>query len=197
MQLPTYSCEAASMDQFIKFWANQMSAKEREGEKLYLSHIGKPLTSENLKALFEWKNKMILSGRKLETVKVNFIDRLKELRNLPHTTEPKAFLDQFKEGGVIWRIFLLHCWSKAKRPIYDQHVHRAMTFICAKQREEIAEWKDQKKIIDTYAERYIPFFEKFSAHPYRKVDQALWFFGRFLKTTRFPDVLSRGYGRSD
>jgi len=54
--------------------------------------------------------------------------------------------------------FLLHCWSHAhgsrKYPIYDQHVHRAMTFICKGEREEIENWNDKKKV-DAYLTKYL------------------------------------------
>src|SRR5260370_10886615 len=143
MRLPVYSRESASTAKFIEFWARQVSADDIEkDERLYVSHIGNALTRKRLEALFEWKNQMRLSDKKRRSVEKNYIARLKELQQLPLTTDPCIFLKKFKDGGAIWRIFLLHCWSRSKYPIYDQHVYRAMTFICGKPREEIAGWSD-------------------------------------------------------
>lgn len=195
LQLPVYSREPSSTAEFIAFWANQVSANDIEqDEKLYTPHVRKPLTREGLEALYQWKNRMRLSDKKRRLVETNYIAHLEKLRQLPPTTDPAAFLEIFK-GGAIWRIFLLHCWSLAKYPIYDQHVHRAMTFIRGMPREEIAGWSDRKKI-NAYLGEYVPFFDSFGAHGPRMVDRALWVLGRFIKTTQFPDVLSQGYGRS-
>jgi hypothetical protein len=183
-QFPIYSREYATTTKFINFWASQWSAKDKEqDEKRYTPYIGKPLTRENLLALFEWKNQMPLAQGKRRRVE-SFISRLKELEELPRQTSPKDFLETFKEGGAIWRIFLLHCWSGSKYPIYDQHVHRAMSFICGNQREEIGGWSDQEKI-DAYLDGYIPFFNRFSVPNPQKVDQALLVFGRFIKNFQF------------
>jgi hypothetical protein len=114
----------------------------------------------------------------------SFIGCLEELQALRPQTEPKVFLEMFKNVAAIWRIFLLHCWSKSKCPIYDQHVHRAMTFICKNQREEIGEWGDQRKI-GAYLHRYIPFFARFDEPNSQRVDQALMVFGRFVKARQF------------
>jgi hypothetical protein len=196
MQLPVYSRNSTSESDFIAFWANQVSANGIEqDEKQYTPHIGKPLTRESLEALFRWKNQMRLSDKKRQSIETNYIGRLDELQKLSPDTEPDAFLKKFSKGGAIWRIFLLHCWSRAKYPIYDQHVHRAMTFIRKEPPQEIAGWSDRKKI-DAYREEYVPFFDSFSEHGPRKVDRALWILGRFIKSTQFPDALDQGYGRS-
>jgi hypothetical protein len=196
MQLPIYSREwAPTTAKFIEFWASQWSAKDKaQDEQQYTPHIGKPLTRDSLRTLFQWKNQMPLAAKKRRTVE-SFIDRIKELEQLPCTTDPKTFLEKFKEGGAIWRIFLLHCWSASKYPIYDQHVHRAMIFICERRREDIGGWDDQEKI-KAYLDKYIPFFKRFSAHKPQEVDRALMAMGRFIKNSQFPDVLALGEGRS-
>jgi hypothetical protein len=182
---------------FIAFWADQVSANGiKQDEKLYTPHIRKPLTRKGLEALYQWKNQMRLSDKKRQSVETNYIAHLERLQKLPPETEAGDFLlREFPEGGAIWRIFLLHCWSSAKYPIYDQHVHRAMTFIKERPPEEIAGWSDRKKI-NAYREEYVPFFDSFGFHGHRKVDRALMVLGRFIKSTQFPDVLAQGYGRS-
>jgi hypothetical protein len=194
IHLPIYSRQSASTDDFIKFWANQVSPSEVEKDNaLYMPHINKRLTPESLEALFKWKNQMRLSEKKRRSLEENYIAHLATLQRLQSTTTAESFLDTFKKGGAIWRIFLLHCWSQAKYPIYDQHVHRAMTFIQGNPRAELSGWNDQRKI-EAYLRQYVPFFNSFGEHPPRQVDRALMVLGQFIKTHRFPDVLAQGHG---
>ena len=165
-------------EQFIEFWARQVTSNDIGQDKtLYLPNIGKPLTRESLEALFLWKNQMPFSAAKrglLET----YIARCDEINKLSPKTAASDFLEMFN-GRAIWRIFLLHCWQPSKYPIYDQHVHRAMKFICEGLQEESSGWSDREKI-ETYTEEYISFFSSFGSHD-PAVDRALWVFGRFIK----------------
>lgn len=175
---------------FISFWSVQWTETDQQKEgQLYEPYIGRPLNSKRLLSLFEWKNQTPLSKKKRARV-MAFINQLDELRRLPKNTDANTFLKKFPHGGAIWRIFLLHCWShaagKTKYPIYDQHVHRAMTVIGENRREEIVRWNDNQKI-DSYLKRYVPFFRDFGTNEPRKLDQALMIFGRFMKNYRFPE----------
>jgi hypothetical protein len=79
--------------------------------------------------------------------------------------------------------FWLHCWQPARFPIYDQHVHRAMAFIESGEREEIP--KNEASKVRAYLDRYLPFHRQFAGLDLRAVDRALWFYGKFIKTTQF------------
>jgi hypothetical protein len=136
LHLPVYVGTSRSQAEFIEFWGNQY---DYPGENFYTKNIGKRLTAESIKDLFVWKNGMRLSSKKDQSVQ-HYIDLLPRIRQLPHSTDPATFLKKVlasDAGGAIWGIFLLHCWSAAKYPIYDQHVHRAMNFIRGEKREEI------------------------------------------------------------
>lgn len=160
MQQPICSYENVSPQKFVEFWAAQWTDKDKAtDERYYNPHIGKPFSAEGLRDLFTWKNQMTPSKAKAKTID-GYISRLEDLKALPSDTTPDIFLKDYNKGGAIWRIFLLHCWSfwrGSKYPIYDQHVHRAMTFICHGTKEEISGWSDQKKI-EAYVNRYICFF---------------------------------------
>jgi hypothetical protein len=132
---------------------------------------------------FEWKNGTPLSGPKKNSVLRNFVARRDELASLQDES-PARLLAHFSEGGVIWRIFWLHCWQPKRFPIYDQHVHRAMQFIETGVKEEIPA-KDEAKI-RAYLEQYMPFHARFDGTPQRNVDKALWAFGKFIGENSFP-----------
>jgi hypothetical protein len=102
----------------------------------------------------------------------------------------ECFLDHFKQGGAVYRIFWLHCWD-TRCPIYDQHVHRAMTFIRAnKQVAETSRFTEAARI-QCYLNEYLPFVEGFRGIDSRAVDKALWRFGKSLKDGSLPFTRSQ------
>jgi hypothetical protein len=181
MKLPIYLASEASPEDFIAFWASQYRYAQ---ESLYTDNIGKPLTPDRIWELFEWKNGSRIAAPKRRSIARNYIARLSEVRKLPANTDAHAFLRLFSSGGAIWRIFWLHCWRHEDFPIYDQHVHRAMSFIEFGKTEEIPNSDTSKE--RSYLERYLPFHRKFACSDLRAVDRALWVFGKFIKSTRFP-----------
>lgn len=65
--------------------------------------------------------------------------------------------------------------------MFDQHVYRAMVFLQGQGRNELAEDSERQKI-DLYLNQYLSFFNQFKNFDSFKVDQALWTFGRFIKS---------------
>jgi hypothetical protein len=148
-------------------------------EHLYSENIGKPLTSARTRLLFEWKNGGRLSRLKQESVERNYIGRLQELDSLRRDTSAAEFLERFNEGGAIWRIYFLHLWAPESYPIYDQHVHRAMSLIQTGRIAEIPA-SDPAKISE-YLNRYLPFHATFDNVDLRRTDRALWACGKYMK----------------
>ncbi|MGB8412392.1 MAG: hypothetical protein WCE23_06155, partial [Candidatus Binatus sp.] len=94
---------------------------------------------------------------------------------------PAASVRDFLSGA-----YRLHC-CRPEFPMYDQHVHRAMTFIEEGQRDELGKKPDHRKI-EIYLTRYLSFYkEQFVRIEPRRVDKALWAFGKFLKTSGLPE----------
>lgn len=177
-RFPIYNIEHTDPAAFVTFWAAEYRPAH---EELYDQYIGKPLTPEAIRSLFIWKNGSKLSQAKAASVQRNYIDRLDELYQLPSDTTAEAFLHQFANGGAIWRIFWLHCWQPHRFPIYDQHVHRAMSVICTGKIAEIS----STKVIDSYISDYLPFHKNFTGLDWRMVDRGLWSYGKFIKSYRF------------
>jgi hypothetical protein len=161
----------------IQFWSAMYSDPN---EEYYTKNISKPFTPAKIRKLFYWKNGGELSQKKLRSIENNFITRLNELTALPENTSAEDFLEKFQNGGAIWRIFWLHCWQPMKFPIYDMHVHRAMTYIENGTKEELGSFNDNIKI-QFYLERYLPFTNKFDDCSMRNIDRALYTFGKFIK----------------
>ena len=180
VQLFIYEPVNADAKAFIDFWAARYTGYD---DDFYDANVGQELTETRILDWFVWKNGTPLSGPKKNSVMRNFVARRHELAQLEDETASQL-LARFSEGGVIWRIFWLHCWQPARFPIYDQHVHRAMRFIQAGVREEIP-GKDPDKI-RAYIDQYMPFYARFDGLPHRAVDKALWAFGKFIGENNFP-----------
>lgn len=183
-----YVKSSASYRDFIEFWEQRYNYPD---ENLYTNNIMGPHTEERLKELFHWKIGSRLFEHTLPSIQKSFISRIGEASVLPADVPPCDFLEIFARGGVIYRIFWLHCWFPDRFPIYDQHVHRAMTYIQEGKPDELAKVPDQKKI-DLYLKRYLLFFKPFGETdmPFsvradgvrgRRADRALWAFGKSLK----------------
>jgi hypothetical protein len=181
--------DPASPREFVEFWARRYSDPN---ERLYTEYINCPhQTAETLTTLFKWKIGARFFTRTLERmVKPHFLSRIEEARALPLDISASDFLNTFRDGGPIYRIFWLHSWHPRRFPIYDQHVHRAMVFIQHGRVEELSGHSDEGKITK-YLECYIPFFETFrdanipfdlelDGVPGRKVDRALMAFGQAI-----------------
>lgn len=180
MRLMIYEPVSADAKAFIEFWSARYTGYD---DDFYHANAGQELTESRILDLFEWKNGTPLSELKKKSVQRNFVARRGELASL-HNHTPTQLLEHFSDGGVIWRIFWLHCWQPKRFPIYDQHVHRAMRFIETGVREEIPK-KDPDKI-HAYIEQYMPFHARFDGLPQRSVDKALWAFGKFIGENNFP-----------
>lgn len=180
MSMLIYKPTKATSKEFVEFW---MRLYEYPNEHLYNDNIGQQLTKQSILALFEWKNGSRLSNRKDVSVRANFINRRRELEQLGPNKTTEKLLAHFPNGGVIFRIFWLHCWQPTRFPIYDQHVYRAMKFIQTGRVEKIP--KDNAPKIASYINEYMPFFATINArqarYTDRDVDKALWAFGKFLK----------------
>jgi hypothetical protein len=189
--------DPASPLEFVEFWSLRYFDAH---EHLYTANIEThPRTVETLTELFKWKIGSRFFGHHLKrTVKPHFLSRIEEARALPPDISAQDFLNIFRDGGAIYRIFWLHCWHPRQFPIYDQHVHRAMVFIQHGRVDELGEYSDEAKIAN-YLDCYIPFFDSFrnievpfdlraDGVPSRKVDRALLEFGQaiFIPARNMP-----------
>lgn len=121
----------------------------------------------------------MLSAAKSRSVERNYIS------NLNQSFPPDVGTYLAGAPGTIWRIFWLHCLDQAT-PIYDQHIHRAMTFIEQGKLEELDQFSDPEKVV-LYLKHYRPFLARlFTGIDVIKTDKALWTFGKTLK--KWPNL---------
>jgi aromatic ring-cleaving dioxygenase len=190
MPMLIYQPSHATRTEFINFWRG---VYHDAAETLYSDNIRQELTEQRILELFKWKNGGRLARHKEESVRHNFVEHRGELEQLQPDQDIENLLAHFPNGGVISRIFWLHCWRPEHFPIYDQYVHRAMKFILTGELLTIP--PDDAAKIASYKNEYVPFHHTFdgidiqAVDPVldRTVDKALWTFGMFLKRNpNFP-----------
>lgn len=183
----TFMPTSVSVREFVTFWAPQYPVKSDNSS--YLKVIDEqPLNLENLHALFKWKAGSQFSGKAKALVDAKYSPLLDEMNALPLDFDGKTFVEKYGQTGAIWSIFLLHCWQPEQYPIYDQNVHRAMRFITSSKNQDFEKWSDKKKL-DSYFNVYLPFYQQFRPYGMRDADRALFMCGKFLKTSKFPNIV--------
>ena len=160
---------------FIEYWAAQYPMKN---ESIYQENIRKPLTAERVLALFEWKNSGPMAKQKIASVNNNYIASQPKPPEIGNRKAEIAFI--LLPGGVIWRIFWLHCHAPDIYPIFDQHVYRAMRYILLG-KVIIDPPKNELDKAAVYIDEYLPFHAAFKYPNEKLLDQALWSFGKHIK----------------
>jgi len=171
---PILSLKNVTESDFIEFWSAWYPTNN---EPVYQANIGKPLTKKRLLTLFKWKNNGPIAKHKLESIYRNYINT----KPVPPAHDDlhaiKSFITQ--PGGAIWRIFWLHCYNPTQYPIFDQHVYRAMRRLEVGHAEEIPTTNTAKA--RAYVVQYLPFHATFKYKNAKKIDEALWSYGKYLK----------------
>lgn len=167
---------------FVEFWATRYNERS---EPVYREYIKRPLTSKSVMKLFAWKA-MQINRKSIEAGKHPFvktvISSLDHFNSLQLNTPDDAnnFLtNELKGKGMIWKIFTLHIMYPDRYPIFDQNVYRAMHYLQTGTIKEIPSKRKDKQ--QSYVNEYLPFYNERGYYEDRKLDKALFAFGRFLK----------------
>ena len=171
---PILNIQWVDEKRFVEFWAARYPTMK---DSAYLSNIGKPLNDERLLALFEWKNGGPIAQLKLDSIHRNYGRNLQDPPSRGDRSRMLEFIQQ--PGGVIWRIFWLHCYDHLTYPIFDQHVYRSMRRLQNGRAAEIPTNNVEKA--KAYVDEYLPFHATLKYPDAKKIDEALWSYGKYLK----------------
>lgn len=171
------------METFISQWSAFYSYKL---EYLYDSSITKRQFEEaDIQGLFKWKNGMNLSQGKQNSLDKKVLNRLMTINSLKDNrdVDVEAFREKFRDLSAVWKLFLLHTLKPNRYPIYDQHIHRAFHYLHGLNWQSInnVSLKDREKE-NFYFDHYLPFFSSLKDVQPKKLDEALFCFGRFLRS---------------
>lgn len=167
-----------TLQDFIEFWS---AFYKYPKEHLYSERIERQeFTVDDLEKLFEWKNGKPLSQKKKASLK-GITDKIHLVNQMKSTFDIETFMAEFNSISAIWKIYLLHLIVPKTYPIFDQHVCRAFYFLTEHKLREIPN-KDMEKE-NLYFGYYVDFFNSLADGKSRKkIDEALWALGKFLKT---------------
>jgi hypothetical protein len=169
----SFSIELDTIEHFLHHWSSKYP--DSYDPKKYDPHVGRPLSNSSRLALFEWKNGSVLSKNKRKSVLDNYP------LTFPIAMLEGRYLNPSASGGPIWNIFYMHCIDPRSWPIFDQHTYRAMHFM---KTEKVAELpKEKSQIYQAYKTEYLPFVRALNSDS-RKIDRALFAFGKFLKLAK-------------
>ena len=173
---------SSSVKDFVDNWSSFYfdSLESRYSKNIVKHNFDKP----SLYDLFLWKNRMNFKKHKKKMISFNkMIKKLSCINSLKKNFDLDKFKKEFKEIGFIWRIFLLHVINPKTYPMIDQNVYRAYQYLVNNDIKEITELSNKNK--ETfYFETYFCFFndllKKYKKS--KKIDEALWAFGNYLKS---------------
>lgn len=191
MNLPILVLQYNNIDQeqFINFWSKYYLDSPKE--ILYTDRINNSKFSKgDIEKLFEWKNGMKINDHIMKRTSVGrIVSKLSICNDLKSNFNMSVFESNFQGISAVWRLFLLHIIQPTRFPIFDQHVYRAHFFLENGIIQEIKESNQFKW--DYYHRVYTPYFEILKTHTLdlRKIDMALWAFGKFLKTTYAEELV--------
>ncbi|PHR71496.1 MAG: hypothetical protein COA66_09180 [Arcobacter sp.] len=158
-----------NINDFLNHWETKYKYNM---DQKYDDNIGKPLNKKSRLELYEWKNGTRISKAKIISIEKNY-------PLIFNGNKEERYLNYKESGGAIWNIFYLHCLEPQKYPIYDQHTYRAMYYMKNQKIKEIGRSHEEKYL--SYMNEYKPFIKSFEEVNIRKIDRALFSFGRFLK----------------
>jgi len=178
---------------FVITWSKLYNYKN---EHIYLKLINKDkkLNKNDLYELFCWKNGTgnKLSSNKLKSYNKKIASKILLINKLRGSD--KVDIDfmktEFRDVSFVWRIFLFHIIKPSYFPIYDQNIHRAFNYIQQLTWENIETNLKSEIKEKFYFQEYLPlilkevelFYDDKDKQAYiKKIDEALFALGRFLK----------------
>lgn len=172
--------QSGSLEEFISFWSRLYAY---DNAVLYDKIHHKVLSEKDIKDLYQWKNGMKLSEAKEQSLNTKIIKKIKIINNLRATNniDLDYFLKEFKEVSVVWKVFLLHIISPSLYPIYDQHIHRAYRFMHNEPSDGISASMNEATKLKFFFEEYYPFVKESKIKDLKKMDEAFFAFGQFIK----------------
>lgn len=179
MKFINCSGQEIEFSEFVKIWSAEYGYTL---ESLYAERIHKKqFTNEDIQRLFEWKNGGPLSQKKQKSLENKIISKLDAINRLKSKFCLESFKNEFKNVSAIWKIYLLHVIAPEIYPIFDQHVCRSFYLLTENKQLEAPSTNLAKE--ELYWGEYVPFFNDLakSGISRKKIDEALFRFGKFLK----------------
>lgn len=185
MKYPILKLAEVDLKNFSEHWSKVYTDPLAD---IYENRIkAKRFTADDIIQLFTWKNGGKLSKRKLASVKA-ITNKLDIINKLKQKMDIELFEANFKKMTAIWKIFLCHIIAPTTYPIFDQHAFRAYHYL---KHGTVNELEDNDKVKNIVYAEYTLYFHELQKEGinYKQIDEALWAFGKFLKTPYADAIL--------
>lgn len=180
-----------SAREFVDFWQQFYQSKIPDEVYQVNLNMGGELSKENISLLWKWKNERYGSALIRPTEAI--LKDINSFRRLEHIDEPSEREFWQKVGaitpGIVWQVFLFHMARPQDYPIFDQHVVRAFFalttgYLYCNPKQVRVPCRTYERFSSAYGGYRSFFFDVMKEAGYpepKKVDRALWAFGRHLK----------------
>lgn len=188
LKLPILNATNSNFETFIDYWSKLYIYPL---EHLYNGNISKKTFEvDDIQDLMKWKNGMNLSSQKQKSVDEKIIPKIDIINDLKKSKDFKIedVNKEFDNLSFVWKIFILHIIKPKSYPIYDQHINRAYNFITGKEYRSISHSISDKKKEIFYFGEYLPFIKELNYKPLKKLDEAFFTFGKFIKTQKYYKI---------
>ncbi|MEL6739670.1 MAG: hypothetical protein AAFP26_03335, partial [Planctomycetota bacterium] len=175
LRFPVVAVRNDTLESFVGAWSRLYRYPD---DHLYTDNVGRELNTARLLELFRWKNGGPLSDRKRASVLKRYDGRFDLVARAAPGAGASTILREVG-GGAVWGIFFLHCLSPDRFPIFDQHVHRAACCLRGAPLDELPRCTPDR-VLARYEREYLPFLRTLAPFD-RRLDQALWSFGKAIK----------------
>ena len=178
------------LEMFINFWSKLYAYPLSD---IYDKIIHKTeFNDDDIQNLFIWKNGMILSKLKQNSLDNKIKSKIKLINFYKQQNEVDVddFRKNFNDVSAVWKIFLLHIIRPTKFPIYDQHVHRTHNYIHKLDYSNISanSPKDKPKEL-FYFNTYLKFINTLPNQDLKRLDEAFFAFGQFINTKNHEKLI--------
>lgn len=186
-----------SAKEFVDFWEQFYQSKIPDEAYRTNLKVGAELTKENINLLWRWKNERY--GPPLIEPTEAILKDINSFRKREHIDEASEREFWRKVAaitpGVVWQVFLFHMARPEDYPILDQHVMRAFFavtrgYVYCNPKEVRVPCHSHERFCSVYSDYREFFFDlvKEAGSPeLKKVDRALWAFGKHLKRLHRQD----------
>lgn len=185
-----------SATEFVEFWEGFYRSTIPDDVYQANLNIGNELTMENVALLWRWKNQRYGSPLIGPTQQIlGDINAFRRLESIEEQEE-RGFWERAYaiSPRIVWQVFLFHMARPDDYPIFDRHVMRSYTAITTgylrlNPREANMVCRSYDRFRSSYG-GYRDFFlqmVKETGFPPKKVDRALWAFGRHLRRQHRAD----------
>lgn len=171
---------------FVNYWSEHFNFDRPLDWAIENVQFGKALlTPSDIKQLFSNKD---ISENNSFWVKKSIPELLKDwdtIRKLQKQFDETVFQNEFGNLSVVGQIVLLQVIQPGNFPLFDTHIFRGFSYLKKNKVLELNDLTKQEQFNAYLAYKTFVFAQKDENFTIRKIDKAIWAFGKYLENPNF------------